>query len=143
MKFWIKLFLGLMLLGIISILLSYFFIYNKPQPNYEKADAQYTMPARDLFREFVQNKAQADSLYTGKVVLIEGKLSRIEKVDSLVLAVFVFGSGMFGEEGVRCTMLPNFKETLILYDTTTPIKIKGYCTGFNDDVILEHCSIVE
>jgi len=143
MKFLIKLFLGLTLLGIISVLLGYFFIYNKPQPNYEKADAEYKMPARDLFREFVQNKAQADSLYTGKIVLIDGQLSRIEQVDSLVLAVFVFGSGMFGEEGVRCTMLPNFKERLILYDTTASIRVKGFCTGYNNDVILEHCSIVE
>ena len=50
---------------------------------------------------------------------------------------------MFGDEGIRCIMLPNQNELMKKYGTSTLITIKGYCTGYNDtDVIIEKASVV-
>ncbi len=143
MKLWIKIILGLAIIGIIAVLFGYFFVYNKPHTDYENAEAEYTLNAPELYNAFVEDKHGADSLYTGKVILIEAPLTKKETADSLVIAVIVFNEGMFGDEGIRCVMLPKFHETIMAYQTGDPIKIKGYCTGYNDtDVILEHCSII-
>ena len=135
--------IGLVTVGIISLLLIYFFIYNKPHTNYEMAKVIYTLPVYELYQSFGDDKALADSLYTGKMILIEGSLTKTEVADSMVTAVFVFNQGMFGDEGVRCTLLPKFHKMIMLIKEGDLLKIKGYCAGYNDtDVILEHCSII-
>jgi hypothetical protein len=52
--------------------------------------------------------------------------------------------GLFGDEGIRCTMLSKFNEKAKDLVDNTNVKLKGYCTGYNDtDVIIEKCIIVE
>jgi len=75
---------------------------------------------------------------------LTGIPSSIEVGDSLVVVVFVFNTGMFGDEGIRCTMLPNHTENTKSMSLIDKITIKGYCSGYNEtDVVLEQCSIVE
>jgi hypothetical protein len=67
-----------------------------------------------------------------------------ETSDELVILVFAFGDGMFGPEGVRCTMLPEFNEKAKSLNEGDFIKLKGLCTGYTGvDVIMDKCSIVE
>jgi hypothetical protein len=60
-----------------------------------------------------------------------------------LVGVFIFDEGMFGEEGVRCTMLDSQNEKMDKDHAGTEVRVKGYVTGYNDtDVILEKCSII-
>jgi hypothetical protein len=101
------------------------------------------MAATDLYKEFTADKAGAGTKYNGKVIIVTGNLTKTENTDTLVTSVFVFNQGMFGDEGLRCTMLPKYREQAGKIPPGSEIKIKGYCTGFNDsDVILDKCSII-
>jgi hypothetical protein len=143
MKTWIKILLAAFVVGIIGIVLIYVFIYNKPQPNYEKMVPRFRLNAQELFDSFKNNKPSAEKKYNGQLIEINGKLGHVETQDSITIAVFIFGQGMFGDEGIRCMMIPKFNEEAkkLIPEGTT--RIKGYCTGYNDtDVILEHCSII-
>ena len=143
MKTWIKIVLGLFLLGIIAALLVFKFVYNKKHPDYEKMAPAYSLATQDLYQAFVSNKVSASAKYNGMVVALQGKLSKIEVVDTMVTAVFVFKQGMFGDEGIRCTMLKKFNDAAKKLHPDGEVKIKGYCTGFNDtDIIFEKCSII-
>ena len=143
MKTWIKLLLAAFVVGIIGILLIYVFIYNKPHPNYEKMVPQYRLTAQELFDSYKNNKPESEKRYNGKLLEITGKLGHVESHDSITIAVFIFGNGMFGDEGVRCTMISKFNEDAKKLVPEGNLKIKGYCTGYNDsDVILEQCSII-
>jgi len=144
MKTWVKIVIGLSITGIIAAVLVYFFVYNKPHPNYEKMDAAYTLTTADLYKAYTTNKTLAGNKYNGKVIALSGKLAKVEVSDSLTICVFVFNKGMFGDEGVRCTMLPGYREQATKFQPDGEVKLKGYCTGFNDsDVILDKCSIVK
>jgi len=135
--------MGLAVVGIIAALLVYKFVYNKQHPDYENVAADFNLPAQFLYNSFRENKENAAIKYNGKMICLTGKLSKIETADSLVIAVFVFNQGDFGDEGVRCTMLRKFNESAGKLQPDGELKVKGYCTGFNDtDVILEKCSIV-
>jgi hypothetical protein len=143
MKTWLKILIGLFVLGIIAFFVVYKFVYNKPHPDYETMNADYTLGARDIYQAFRDSRDAATRQYNGKVIEITGKLSKIEASDSLVVAVFVFNQGMFGDEGVRCTMLKKFNDGAKKLQPDGDVRVKGYCTGFNDtDVILEKCSII-
>jgi len=94
--------------------------------------------------KYRQDKQLADSLYTGMVVQINGAIRKVESPDSSLIAIFIFDHGMFGDEGVRCVLLPAHHTKLKEYGPGDMITLKGYCTGYNDtDVIIEKASVVQ
>ncbi|MEI7663575.1 MAG: hypothetical protein WCK34_15305 [Bacteroidota bacterium] len=138
-----KVLLGLFIVGVIAAFLVFKYVYNKQHPDYENVTPAFTLKTQDLYQSFTGNKAAASKQYTGQVIAVTGKLSKIETVDTLVTAVFVFKQGMFGDEGIRCTMLKKFNDAAKTLKPDGDVKIKGYCAGFNDtDIIFEKCSIV-
>jgi uncharacterized protein (DUF1330 family) len=142
MKTWLKILLGLFLLGITSASLVYHFVINKPHPDYDKEPAKYSLKASEFFNDYVTNRKESETKYNGQVIEISGNFSSVEKTDSTDVVVFAFRQGMFGDEGIRCTLLPKYKEVIGDYTKDKEIKVKGYCSGYNDtDVILIKCSI--
>jgi hypothetical protein len=128
--------------GLIGALIVYFFVFNKPHTDYSKATPDFDLKAAALFEEFRTNPESSGTKYNGKVLSITGELNAVEQTDSLTVAVFGFEEGMFGSEGIRCTMIPEHSGEVVKVAPGTTITLKGYCTGYNDtDVIIEHCSL--
>jgi hypothetical protein len=142
MKKWIKIVIVLAVAGIIGLFLIYTFVYNKPHPDFETERAVFTVDAAALYHEFSGNADAAGQKYNGKIIEVTGAITSVESTDSLVTLVFVFNEGMFGGEGVRCAMLPSHAPAAGKLAAGTPVNIKGLCTGFTGDVILEKCSII-
>jgi len=143
MKTWMKILIGLALIGIIGAGLGYKYIYNKPHKNYEKAETDFIVSSQQLYSEYKISKNEAEQKYNGTVVEVSGILDKIETPGSMTIAVFVLEEGMFGDEGIRFTMLPKHSDNLLTYERKE-IKLKGYCTGYNDtDIIFEKCSIIK
>ena len=144
MKSWIKILIGLAIVGMIVAFLGYKFMYNKPHPNYESLNADFKIGAMDLYNGFKTDAAAASQKYNGKIIEISGVMSNVETVDTLTVAVFAFEDGMFGKQGIRVTMLPKFNNGMKNYRANENIVLKGFCSGYNDtDVILEKGSIVK
>ncbi len=142
MKNWMKIILGLFILGIMGAGLGYKFVYNKPHRDFEKATPDFYTNSHEFYFDYKDNKEEAQHKYNGKVVEIKGVLSKVETADSLTIAVFALEEGLFGDEGIRCTMLPDHALAVKSY-AGKEITLKGFCAGYNDtDVILEKCSIV-
>ncbi|MFC1732386.1 hypothetical protein ACFL6I_18940 [candidate division KSB1 bacterium] len=117
---------------------------NKPPSTFEDAKAVYSISAQNFYDEYQIDKNTASQKYTGKVIEISGKYYTIEVVDQFIKIVFVFSQGMFGDQGIRCTMLPKYNEKAKSLPENSKITLKGYCSGYNDtDIILEKCIIVE
>jgi hypothetical protein len=143
MRNWIRIILGLVILGIAAAFLIYHFVINKPHPDFEKIKPDYSLNAAAFYKEFKTSKENAHKLYNGKVIEITGKLDKVESADTLTIAVFVFNQDIFGDEGIRCTMLKKFSTDTKKLKSDGIIRVKGYCTGFNGtDVIMEHCSLI-
>ena len=135
--------IALAILGVISAGLVYQFVINKPHVNYEKAKPAYIVSAADLFDIFRTTRDEAEKKFNGQVVMLTGKIDKIEEADNKVIGVFVFDQGMFGDEGVRCTMLPDHSTSLKSIPEGSVVQLKGYLTGYNEtDVILEQCSVI-
>lgn len=141
MNKWFRLLLILVILGGIAGYLVYTQLYNKPHRDFERAAIDYELTAEELFSAYVNDPSEAQQKYTGKVLQISGDISSVAQPDSLVIVVFALQEGMFGEEGIRCTVLPNHQQQALSLKPDEAISIKGYCTGYNEtDVILEKCS---
>lgn len=142
MKMWVKLFIAGIVVLILAAFIVYVFVYNKPHQDYETAKPEYILTANELFDFYIDNQTDAESKYNGKVLLITGILTSIEQTQDMIILNFSFTEGLFGEEGVRCTMLDNYAEKAKNLLPGTEISVKGLCNGFTgNDVILEFCSI--
>ncbi len=118
----------------------WFFVYNKPHRNFEKAKPEIVESARQSYQNLKANPRAAEA---GKVIEIYGIPTGVEHSDSLVVVVFAFQKGIFGNEGVRCTILPDYRKEALKLSTRDTVYIKGFCSGYNGtDVILEDCSII-
>jgi len=145
MKKLIKIGFVLALIGAIAAVLVWKFYVNKPHDDIEKATPAYSITVNEIWEKYNANLSLSDSLYTGKVVQLSGTLSRIDKTDSLVYAVFVMeADSMFGDKSVRCEMLNKYATETSTLATGSEVNIKGFCTGFDQtDVKLNKCSIVK
>lgn len=142
MKTWIKVLAVLAIVGIIAAILVFKFVYNKPHPDFEKKNADYTLTAKELFDAYKADGTSSAEKFNGKVVEVSGTLSKVETSGDMVIAVFEFEDGMYGPEGVRVTMLPTHHNALKDFDISREIVLKGYCTGYSQDVIIEKGSLV-
>lgn len=137
-----KIIAGLAFAGILAALYIWFFVYNKPHPDYEHLEAKSHHQSEALFEAYRSNPTSSNENFTGQMISINGKIDHIEHTEEQTIVIFVFDEGMFGDQGIRCSLLENYKQTATSLQPGTKVKIKGFCTGYNDtDVILEKCTV--
>lgn len=138
-----KIYLFLIIAAIIGLLAGaygWFFVYNKPHTDYSTATPFAKISADECYNGFVIS-SEPSKLWLGQVIEIHGKATIFEQTDSLSILVFVFNEDeMFGNEGIRCSFLPNDAEQAARLNLPAEVTLKGYCTGYNgSDVLLEQC----
>jgi hypothetical protein len=131
--------------GLIAAALIWKFYVNKPHEDIDSATPAYSMTTEEIWNHYNQDQKTADSLYTGKVIELTGNLSRVDKNDSLVSVIFVMAAdSMFGDKTISCQMYQKHNDEAAALAVGAQVKIKGYCTGYNDpDIKFNKCSIAK
>ncbi len=141
MKKWIKILAVLTVIGIAAATYVYVFVYNKAHPDYAQLEPKISLTAENCFTTFRVNEAEANERFIGKMIQLSGHLTQIEHSGDQTIFYFILSEGMFGNEGVRVSMIPDEKLSNITAGHS--ITLKGFCTGYNQtDVILEHGSVI-
>ena len=145
MKKIVKIGIILAVIGLIAAVFIWKFYVNKPHDDIDRATPAYSMTTEEIWKQYNLDLKTADSLYTGKVIEISGKINRTDKSDTLVYAVFVMEvDSMFGDKSVRCEMLQKYNIKASAFQKDALVKIKGFCTGFDQtDIKFNKCSIVK
>jgi len=145
MNKWLKIIAILAVIGVIAAGLVWKFVINKPHADIENATPAYTINTQELWKQYNKDLKLSDSLYTGKVIEIAGSLGAVEKVDSLVYLVFIMEPDPdFGNKTIRCEMLPKYNEEAITFQPNTMLKVKGFCSGYDQtDIKFSKCSIIK
>ena len=145
MKKLIRVAVVIAVIGVVAAGLVWKFYINKPHEDIENATPAYNMATEEIWNQYNTDPKKADSLYTGKVIELTGKLNRSDKSDTLVYAVFVMeADSMFGDKSVRCEMLQKYNSEASALPKDVAVKIKGFCTGFDQtDIKFNKCSIVK
>lgn len=139
--------IGLILLvtGLVAAALVWKFYVNKPHDNIEKATPAYSVSTEEIWSRYNTDRKIADSLYNNQVIEVTGNLSRIDKNDTLVSAIFVMAAdSMFGDKTIACQMYKKYNEEAVALIAGAKVKIKGFCVGYDDtDIKFNKCSIVK
>lgn len=125
------LFAGLLLYGL--------YLYNKKPAEVKDIDADYSLSALKLSNLYSTNEKLADEKYGNKILIVKGSIANID---------FENGNGIItlkdanNTSSIICHLTPIENKKALSLKKGSTIKIKGVCTGYLLDVMLDRCVIV-
>lgn len=126
------------LIGISIALLTGIYLYNKPRQGVDKLTPVVKITAARLWKEYNENETAADKRYLNAVIELEGVVSEIStNGGGQVLLLSAQSDGT----GISCLLAEdNYISGL---QPGNHVKVKGRCTGYNMDVNLTDCIIIQ
>jgi uncharacterized protein YpmB len=109
-------------------------MYNKPHRSAETEDG-IAITAIQLSAEYEKNEGGANKKYLDKAIQVTGVVADIATNQQNMAVITLQGSDI---SGVQCTLQQNtsgIKKADI-------ITLKGFCTGFLTDVIIDRCILI-
>ena len=123
---------------LIIAIVAYFVVLSLPKASIKGNDAAFTVTAVDLYADFEKNEKRANRKYIGQTISVEGTISEIDTDKNGSVVLFLDSDNAIN--GILCTFEPSQKRDFKLKES---VKIKGLCTGFLQDVVLNKCVVVE
>lgn len=127
----------IILIGLIGGALGFYF-YQKPHPSMDRMKVDQETTSSAILDAYQSSEDQANATYLGKVITVEGTVQSVE--DKEQKTIILKGNDLMSS--VRCKMDGEIEHSK--FSTIQPgskIKIKGICTGYLMDVIIERCII--
>ena len=135
-----KIIIAVFLVGLASFGIGMYF-WNKPVASLDRSSPDVSVPASKLMDDFETDEDSANDIYLGKVVEVSGVLKEVKGGDNGTQVVLETES-MLG--GVTCSFAKGEVTPEDLAGSIgKSIRIKGECTGYLMDVILERCVLSE
>ncbi len=129
-----KIFFGIALLLLIGAI--GYYLYNKPVEGTSDRSPDFELTAVELVNQYTLDEQQADAMYLGKILQIEGELLEVETGDFTVVTL----------KGVD---ISNVRAQLVAgadsesFKNQKRITIKGKCAGTLLDVTLNDSIIIQ
>lgn len=125
--------------AIIVAILAYLWIFRKAEPSVNSKNADFEISAGELLQHFENDEVSASKTFVDKVIIVKGPVDTVSE-DSLTITVYLREEDAFS--GVLCS----FDKSVINAEGLNKgnvVRIKGICSGYLLDVILNRCSLEE
>ena len=116
-----------------------FYFFNKKHQDLLKTRPDFIVSSIDLQKEFETDESAATAKYGNKIIEVSGIIGSVKSGEEEILSVSLnTGSDL---SSVICT-IPS-KTDMSTFIKGSPITIRGECSGFLMDVLLNNCVIVK
>ncbi len=113
--------------------------WNRTPPQAAGEKAAETVKAEDLFKAYTDDEAAANARFNDKVVQVNGTVREVNGGENGAPVNVLLETGdPLG--AVVCEFGPGTELTVSAGDA---VSVKGFCAGYNLDVLLQRCAIVE
>jgi hypothetical protein len=137
MKSFIKIALGVVLLIAIAGIGAGLYYYNLKPKDLSGAKPDFILTSTLLRKAFEDNETAATAKYVGKVIEVTGEIVSAKPGENNSMSISLrTGSEM---STVICTFPPVNKPGVLA--TGTSVTIRGVCSGYLMDVLLNNCAI--
>lgn len=131
--------ISVIIIAVLVIVLVYLWTFRKADLSVNSKKADFEISAVKLLESYERDEESANATYLDKVIIVTGTVNNIYE-DSLTVTVYLKNENALS--GVLCS----FDKSVIT--TTIPsrgneVKIKGICSGYLLDVVLNKCSFVK
>jgi hypothetical protein len=139
MKTFIKIGILLVLFIALAAILAALYMYNLKHTDMAKAKPDFVITSTFLQKEFENNETAASAKYINKILEISGTITSIKPSDNNIISItLATGSDV---SSVICTF-PAITDPLKL-KTGEEITLRGECSGFLLDVLLNNCTLIK
>lgn len=113
-------------------------IYNEKTPTASEKAADVTVGATELFAAFTKDEVSAGKLYNDKVLQVGGVVREVSTTGSGPVNVMLETGDAMG--AVVCEFAEGQAPA---WQKGQAVAVKGFCAGYNLDVLLQRCAAVE
>jgi hypothetical protein len=125
-------------IGFVIGLFALLYTFKKTAVTVESKKADVEIEAAMLLAAFEEDEVSANELYLGKIVSVTGTVESVSE-DSVGISVYLKEDDAFA--GILCSFDKSVNEVTSL-DNGNIVEIKGICTGYLLDVVLNRCALV-
>lgn len=131
----------LLLIGGLLVLAAAFYAYREWNRDLVKADearAEVSLTAEELFKAFTADEMGANARFNDKLVEVSGTVREVSGGGAAPVNVLLESGDPLG--AVVCEFEAGSAPAVKKDEKVT---IKGFCAGYNLDVLLQRCAVVE
>jgi len=139
MKTYVKIALAVISLIAIGGILAALYLYNLQHADTSKAKPDFVISAALLQKEFGDNEKLASEKYINKLVEVSGKISSVKPGENDITSITLETDSPFSS--VICTIAAGTDISKLTVGNE--ITIRGECSGFLMDVLLNNCSLIQ
>jgi hypothetical protein len=139
MKTYIKIALVVVSLFAVGGILAALYLYNLQHTDTSKVKPDFVISASLLQKEFGDNEKEASAKYINKVIEVSGKISSVKPGENNITSITLETESPFSS--VICTITAGTDVSKLTEGNE--ITIRGECSGFLMDVLLNNCSLIQ
>jgi hypothetical protein len=139
MKTYTKIALFVVSFVALSVILAALYYYNLKQTDMSKAKPDYVLSSALLLKAFEDNETDASTKYINKILEVTGIISVVENASDNTLNVSLISGS--DHSSVICTF-PAIKVPE-LFTPGKEITLRGECSGYLMDVLLNNCAVIK
>jgi len=129
---------ALILLGLAGLGIG-LYLFNKEDKNLQKEKPEYVITSIDLQKAFENNEAGSITKYVNKIIEVTGTIESVKtSEDNITSLVLKTESGL---SSVICTL--STQSDPVMLTAGKEVTIRGECSGFLMDVLLNNCFIIK
>jgi hypothetical protein len=137
MKFYVKVALFFVMLIAIGSILAALILFNKKHPDTAKVKPDFIVTAMALQKDFESSETAASSKYINKILQVSGTIISVTSDSTNTNISLKTGNDM---SSVICTCHKSVDASKLV--PGGEITLRGECSGFLMDVLLNNCSII-
>jgi hypothetical protein len=139
MKKPVKISLSIIFVVAVAGVVTAVWLFNKKPADLRKTKPDLIVTAPMLQKEFEENEAEAVSKYVNKILEVTGTIVSIKKEREELPTITLKTDSDFSS--VICTL--NSSENIASMTPGNEVTIRGECSGFLLDVLLNNCAVIE
>lgn len=134
-----KLMIGLGVVAAIVAVMAYQFLTPKGEVDISSAAVAYEVSATKLYAAFEEDEAAANTRYANAIMTVKGKVTSVEAKEDGQLQVSLDAGSPLG--AVVCSLQESSLKGNKL-EAGNEITVKGVCTGFLFDVVIDRAILI-
>lgn len=135
----VLIFISVIFFAILGAVLIYLWTFRKADLSVNSKNTDFEISAGELVQRFENDEESANATFVDKVCVVTGPVDYVSE-DSLTITVYL------KDEDAISGILCSFDKSIISTDQIEQgkeVRIKGICSGYLLDVILNRCSLAE
>jgi len=141
MKKYLRIILIIVAAGIIIGGLALLYVFRHSKTGGITAKPDFELTVTNLFNNYSKDEIASNKKFLGKILQVDGLVDAISN-DSTGITVTFFCDSL-GMNGVICALGDDQTKKVKDFKKGSKIALKGQCDGFNSDVRINRCSIIE